>query len=192
MAQKRIRRSWQEAVDNYLIPYIEENGDALVPQPYVTPDGFRLGAWVNEQRSLCNEGQIKALRAHRLDELGFVWKVRDPSRWLKTAREYYAKHGNLNAPMDYVTPNGVPLGQHLNNARRGWRAGDLGRAIHEALDAIDPTWPTSAQRWTSRSEACNVQGCVNQRHARGWCRKHYNSWHKNGDPEASASEQESS
>jgi hypothetical protein len=31
-------------------------------------------------------------------------------------------------------------------------------------------------------KACSVDGCEGRFLARGWCRKHYQRWHKTGDP----------
>ena len=33
---------------------------------------------------------------------------------------------------------------------------------------------------------CSVGGCAGETHARGWCRRHYVRWQRNGDPEGSA------
>jgi len=30
--------------------------------------------------------------------------------------------------------------------------------------------------------ACSIDGCDNESAARGWCKRHYNNWHKHGDP----------
>lgn len=31
-------------------------------------------------------------------------------------------------------------------------------------------------------ETCIIEGCENKREARGWCKKHYEKWWRNGDP----------
>lgn len=29
---------------------------------------------------------------------------------------------------------------------------------------------------------CSIEGCGKKHYARGWCRRHYNRWHRHGDP----------
>jgi hypothetical protein len=84
----RIRRleelrgwSWDPFADQWddgfrqLVVYVERNGDARVPQSYEADDGFRLGAWVQKQRTVFNRGGGDAERRQRLQKLpGWSWK----------------------------------------------------------------------------------------------------------------------
>ena len=53
--------------------YKAEHGNVLVPIAYKTADGFRLGRWVNNQRTAKKTGKLPLDRKHRLEEVGFVW-----------------------------------------------------------------------------------------------------------------------
>ena len=63
---------WEEGF-KHLVAYKDEFGGFLVQAKY-TCDGYRLGAWVNTQRT--KKGKLSPERVKRLDDLGFVWKVR--------------------------------------------------------------------------------------------------------------------
>ena len=55
-----------------LVAYKREHGDCLVPQKW--PENPPLGSWVAQRRyqtSKLTEEQIR-----KLDEIGFVWRVR--------------------------------------------------------------------------------------------------------------------
>lgn len=67
--------SWGRAF-KLLLEYVEEHGNALVPQSY-RADGFLLGAWVAAQRRNHAKGSLKPERQRQLVEVnGWVWKVR--------------------------------------------------------------------------------------------------------------------
>ena len=59
---------------NALISFREEHGNCLVPARHKTASGFRLGRWVSRQRT--DKEQLTSERVQRLDDLGFVWKVK--------------------------------------------------------------------------------------------------------------------
>jgi Helicase associated domain len=61
--------------------FVAREGDARMPRSHVE-DGFPLGAWVKEQRSVYREGRLSEERVTRLEALpGWVWKrSRAPSR----------------------------------------------------------------------------------------------------------------
>ena len=39
----------------------------------VTPDGFRLGTWLNYQRAKRGRGELEEEKIARLDAIGMVW-----------------------------------------------------------------------------------------------------------------------
>ncbi|UNB55482.1 DEAD/DEAH box helicase [Mycolicibacterium sp. YH-1] len=66
---------WDEGYE-YLLKYIEQNGDAAVPTGTVF-DGYKLGQWVTVQRTMFRRGAIKPERRATLGRLpGWVWKAR--------------------------------------------------------------------------------------------------------------------
>jgi len=69
-----IEYKWNQGYQ-YLKQYIKDNGDTLVKQGYKV-DGFNLGIWVNTQRSRKTNNILSPESRQKLDDLGFVWKVR--------------------------------------------------------------------------------------------------------------------
>ncbi len=67
------RFAWDSAV-MHLQEYKKPHGHVLVPRSFQTPDGFKLGVWVNNQRS--RKGKLNREQIAKLDEVGFVWDVR--------------------------------------------------------------------------------------------------------------------
>ncbi|NQV95448.1 MAG: Helicase associated domain protein [Sphingomonadales bacterium] len=65
--------SWDEWFGR-LQTYKNEHGDCLVPDGFKTADGFSLRRWVSHQRS--GKATIPAERRQRLEDIGFVWRVR--------------------------------------------------------------------------------------------------------------------
>ena len=53
--------------------YHAKHGDLRVPSLYVTPDGFRLGKWINHRRQFRKRGKLSPARIAQLDALGMNW-----------------------------------------------------------------------------------------------------------------------
>ena len=69
---------WEEGF-RQLRRYVESHGDARVPQSY-TVDGYKLGSWVNTQRTQHTKGILDPDRERRLQALPrWTWKVRSSS-----------------------------------------------------------------------------------------------------------------
>lgn len=114
--------SW-EAMFAAARAYYVSHGDLDVPWNYVTTEGERLGAWLNRQRQLRDgkrKGGISDERVRKLDSIGMSWLDRSEERWnrnFRALRAYYARHGDLDVPQNYVTTDGLQLGQFVKNMR---------------------------------------------------------------------------
>lgn len=100
--------------------YYLEHGDLEVPIKYETPSGFGLGVWLGAQRAAHKAGELPQEQVERLDALGMDWTNRNDRKWMSlydVAAAYYHKHGNLNVPSEYVTPDGVLLGKWVARQR---------------------------------------------------------------------------
>ncbi|MCD8119143.1 MAG: Helicase associated domain protein, partial [Lachnospiraceae bacterium] len=56
--------------------YYRQNGDLEVPRRYVTPDGYALGNWINNQRAVRSgtiRGRLTKAQIGKLDAIGMVW-----------------------------------------------------------------------------------------------------------------------
>ena len=149
----------------HLIAYKAEFGHVKVPYAYQAKDGYRLGAWVADQRRYKAADVLDAERTALLDELGFVWSVFDTAFTdnLVAVTAYAVEHGHACPPNDAVF-HGRPVGVIMKNARTAQRrtenlqrrqeagetdldwTGALPAERKAAFDAIDPAWcPTG---WT--------------------------------------------
>jgi superfamily II DNA or RNA helicase len=75
------KAKWEEMF-SALKAYKQERGDCRVPQRY--GPNQQLATWVNSQRRFYSRRQMSADRIKRLEEIGFVWILRD-SRNIKSA-----------------------------------------------------------------------------------------------------------
>ncbi len=123
--------------------YAAARGDLLVPQEYTDADGFRLGSWISNQRSLHGQGLLATDRVAQLESIGMRWNAFDArfETMLAAATRYVRDHGCL-PPWKYVTSDGLKLGPWLTNCRAAHKAGRLSEQRRTALDTIGMTWET--------------------------------------------------
>ena len=73
-----LETQWEEGFAR-LEAYVADKGDCRVPSDHVTRDGYRLGGWVNKQRT--TRTTMPAERKSRLEALpGWTWDARPTSR----------------------------------------------------------------------------------------------------------------
>lgn len=145
--------SWLGMLDSY----IEKHSSAQVPVHYQTPDGQRLGAWVNHQRTLYRQGRLPEDRIQLLASLPhWAWSIPD-AKWeegLEHLRRYAAAHGHTRVPQRYVTEDGYALGQWVATTRRHYTRGGLAPDRVACLEALPKwAWNTTEQAWFEMFDA---------------------------------------
>lgn len=137
---------WEEGF-RYLNEFLAQEGHCKVLQTYANPDGYRLGSWVNLQRT--NKDRLSAERLARLEALpGWSW---DPfaDQWeegLRNLEEFFAREGSCKVPQGYTTAGGVRLGGwvHLQRSKRD----SLEATLCARLEALSGwTWDPLADQW---------------------------------------------
>jgi hypothetical protein len=107
---------WEEGF-NRLQDYVERTGHARAPTSY-TNDGYRLGQWVNTQRSRYTKGTLDAERQHRLENLpGWSWGS-FAERWeggFSRLQEYVKWHGDACVPQRYVVDGSMATDSALGS-----------------------------------------------------------------------------
>ena len=140
--------AWQDGIQ-HLREYAAERGDAGPLQRHVAADGYRLGAWVGQQRYSYSNGQLTPERASDLESLpGWTWE-QQADDWLDALahlRHYADAHGHARPPAHYVSDDGFRLGAWVIGRRS--RRAKLTEAQAGDLEALPGwTWDSRESRW---------------------------------------------
>lgn len=145
--------------------YYIAHGDLNVPSNYVTPEGKRLGAWLNRQRQIRAgklQGSLSAEQIRALDAIGMSWLDLSEERWnrnFRALRAYYEAHGDIDVPQDYVTSDGLKLGRFVKNMRFH-RDTKYRRCLTperlNMLDEMGMIWDVDAYRWEQNFRAAEA------------------------------------
>jgi predicted helicase len=132
---------WAEGL-RQMQDYIERHGDGLVSAKHITDDDYRLGQWVNVQRTNYAKGNLSADRAAQLEKLdGWVWDGRDAlwEREFSRLLEFVNTTGALPRQAD-VTDDGFNVGQWMIAQRQFFRRGKLSADRIKRLEKEVPGW----------------------------------------------------
>ena len=121
--------------------YIEEHGDAKVPQSYVV-GGYALGKWLSVQRRTWES--LSEERRQRLQQLP-GWTLDARGEWWEEGfghlQRYVEEHGNARVPQTCVF-DGFNLGLWVANQRGRWDT--LGDERRQRLQSL-PGWTLDAE-----------------------------------------------
>ncbi len=134
-------RQWEEGFA-HLRAYRESNSNCLVPFGFKTEDGYRLGNWVNSQRAY--QDGLSPERRRRLDELGFVWDVRE-LQWeegFAQLRAYRESNSDCQVPQSFKTGDGYRLGQWVGVQRT--KKDTMSRERRRRLDELGFVWKATS------------------------------------------------
>ena len=148
MVDSRWEHGYAEAV-----AYYEKHGNLEFPKHYVAKSGFYLGRWLENQRASYLKGELSNDKIQRLEAIGMLWEGRNDRQWwqaYEAARRYFQNHGDLEVPYEYVTPDGLRLGQWVVRQRMAYKGtlsgkGKINRKAlspvrKKLLDAIGMDW----------------------------------------------------
>ena len=148
MVDSRWERCYAEAA-----AYYEQHGNLAFPKHYVTESGLRLGPWLENQRASYLKGELPEDKIQRLEAIGMMWEGRNDRQWrqaYEAAKRYFQNHGDLEVPYEYVTPDGLRLGQWVVRQRMTYKEtlsgkGKVNRKAlspvrKKLLDAIGMNW----------------------------------------------------
>jgi hypothetical protein len=109
-------------------------------------ESFRLRQWVNSQRHARRTGKLSAERVRRLDELGFVWDVRQV-RWASMFEDlaaYQRAHGHCDVPSN---KDCIRLWRWVVTQRVARRKGKLNTDQVRRLDTLGFIWGQHEEQW---------------------------------------------
>ena len=141
--------------------YYEENGSLNIPQSYETATGERPGLWLASQQWAYPKGKLTDEQVERLNRIGMYWGNRNDRQWNKgyqEAKRYFEAQGDLNVPINYVSPDGYAFGKWVKRQRyTRQNPKKSGAVLTEEriakLDAIGMRWGKSNSKHPSRQAA---------------------------------------
>ena len=129
--------------------YVNQNAHARVPVGY-TVDGYRLGQWVSNQRSLHFRGALDAERECRLEGLaGWTWDVLDEKfeEAFSRLQRYVNCHGDARVPDSYED-DGYKLGAWVGIQRQRKAKGIISPDRAKRFEELPGwTWDWRTDQW---------------------------------------------
>ena len=134
-----ILEQWENGFDR-LLQYVTKENSALVPRKFKSQDGFRLGAWVTNQRS--RKRSLGADRIMRLEEQpGWVWDqiVQQWESGYAHVLAFASREGHSRILRSMKTADGFTIGSWVRVQRRQYHKGKLSAERIARLEAL-PGW----------------------------------------------------
>ncbi|MCZ0730904.1 DEAD/DEAH box helicase [Mycolicibacterium iranicum] len=140
--------AWETGFAN-LREYVKCAETSWVPDSVILDNGYRLGGWVNNQRTMYAKGLLPVEYQRRLEGLsGWMWTSQD--QWEEGFRQlavYIEKHGNALVPAKY-TVGGYSLGSWVGTQRANYQRGTLRSERKARLADLDGwSWDPHADKW---------------------------------------------
>ena len=146
-----IAARWEDGF-THLLDYVAEHGTSRVPFSYRSPDGLRLGQWINVQRNAHAAGTLTDDRRKKLEGLtDWSWNAR-LQLWedgYDALCRYVSVNGSAALPYDCVF-EGVNLGLWVTTQRRANTEGKLSKTRQKRLEALPHwVWDVKDEQWAA-------------------------------------------
>lgn len=125
--------------------YSAAHGNLDVRSSFVCEDGYTLGVWISNQRSIYKgkkQGELTPAQIGKLETIGMIWDVNE-QRWMAAYNElaeYWSTHGNLAVPRGLLSETGRDLYLWISEQRRDYKQGRLAPERKKLLDQIGFSW----------------------------------------------------
>lgn len=141
--QVRWERQYQAAAEYYW-----EHGNLDIPAQYETPDGLKLGRWLQRMRRDYKNDVLEKEYIERLEAIGVTWDVADRQweEFFEAAKHYYQEHGNLRIAPGYTDPDGTKLGLWIQRMRKKYKKKDLTDRQIRRLETIGMIWDGAVEQ----------------------------------------------
>lgn len=130
---------WLSALAHYR-QFVAQHGHGQVPVRHVADDGFGLGKWVANQKTLRREGTLRMDRAQLLHaEASRSWSALDDS-WQESL-DRFVRFVELHGRLPHLEEEweGRRIGAWMRNQRRANREGRIQAQRRAALETT-PLW----------------------------------------------------
>lgn len=143
------RRAWEDWLEDARA-YYAEYGDLAAPQEYTTPEGRKLGRWLQEQRSRrgkrSDRPQLTEEQIEQLDAIGMIWDGRDTldeawERMYGWVADYKAAHGRLPTTRGVTAPDGRMMYAWIQTQQESLAAGTASLYRMQKLAQLGVTAP---------------------------------------------------
>ena len=126
----KFRNNWNKSYEA-ACEYKKKHGDLNIPVAYVTAEGLALGRWIRYQIDVGEK--LPEEKKEKLLALGVSFEKTDAwEEKFALLKQYYAEHGDLKIPANYVV-NGVWLARWLTEQKARLNGKFTGRSGKKAL-----------------------------------------------------------
>lgn len=137
----RLSFGWVKGFEELKV-YVEEYGDANVPQRFVCIGGFKLGHWVGRHRVEYVGGNLPQESINQLEALpGWSWDGVEAmfENGMVALKSFIEENGHARVPSRCVADDGFKLGNWVLNRRKAYKAGRLSHQRIAELETF-PGW----------------------------------------------------
>ena len=121
----------------HLAEFIRNNDPNMLRATTISPDGYRLGAWVMSNRSKYKRGELADEYIERFHQLGYPLDSDEQWEYLyREVKEYFEEHRTMTLPDKYYGKSGFCLTFWLGKQRRAYAKGELTEEQMRKMDDI--------------------------------------------------------
>ena len=122
-----LEAKFEEGLER-LNKYVDEYGNARVPNNFIDKNDFELGHWVVTRRIMHKKGNLSSVHTKKLESVdGWVWNIFEAEfeDGLEQLKKYVEEYDDANVPIKYLDKDNFKLGVWCSNIRRQFKKGNL-------------------------------------------------------------------